>query len=138
MPPASHPTIAQIPYTDNLRLAALVEQGLPALTLQELAIALSLSLAQIATAVQIPLRTLERRVASKARLKAAESERALRLGRLFAKAGEVFGDEDAAAEWFAHPLHALGGRSPLELCGTEPGAREVEQTLGRIEHGVFS
>jgi putative toxin-antitoxin system antitoxin component (TIGR02293 family) len=138
MPPIAHLSIAQIPYTDNLRLAALVEQGLPALTLQELAVALSLSLAQIATAVQIPLRTLERRVASKARLKAAESERALRLGRLFAKAGEVFGDEAAAAEWFAHPLHTLGGRSPLALCATEPGAREVEQTLGRIEHGVFS
>jgi len=138
MPPIAHLPIAQIPFADNLRLAALVEQGLPALTLQELATALSLSLAQIAAAVQIPLRTLERRMASKTRLKAAESERAIRLARLFAKARAVFGDDEAAAEWFAQPLHTLGGRSPLELCATEPGAREVEQTIGRIEHGVFS
>jgi uncharacterized protein (DUF2384 family) len=32
----------------------------------------------------------------------------------------------------------LGGKTPLEYADTEPGAREVEDLLGRLEHGVFS
>ena len=43
-----------------------------------------------------------------------------------------------AAAWFGEPLSVLGGQTPLDLCATEAGAREVEQTLGRIEHGVFA
>ena len=33
---------------------------------------------------------------------------------------------------------ALGGATPLDFAKTEPGAREVENVLGRLEHGVFS
>jgi uncharacterized protein (DUF2384 family) len=35
-------------------------------------------------------------------------------------------------------VRALGGRSPLDFAQTEPGAREVENVIGRLEHGVFS
>jgi putative toxin-antitoxin system antitoxin component (TIGR02293 family) len=55
-----------------------------------------------------------------------------------AKAREVFEDASAAADWLTEPLRALGGHTPVELCATDAGAREVEQTLSRIEHGVFS
>jgi uncharacterized protein (DUF2384 family) len=27
--------------------------------------------------------------------------------------------------------------TPLQMTATEPGAREVERVLGRIEHGIF-
>jgi putative toxin-antitoxin system antitoxin component (TIGR02293 family) len=49
----------------------------------------------------------------------------------------VFEDRDEAAAWFSEPLNELGGKTPLECCALEAGAREVEETLGRIEHGVF-
>jgi uncharacterized protein (DUF2384 family) len=35
-------------------------------------------------------------------------------------------------------LPALGWRTPIDFAQTEPGAREVENLIGRIEHGVFS
>jgi putative toxin-antitoxin system antitoxin component (TIGR02293 family) len=92
----------------------------------------------LAAAVLIPQRTLERRLAVNSILKTDEAERALRLARLFAKAKDVFEDGNEAAAWFAEPLSVLDGKTPLELCATEAGAREVEQTLGRIEHGVFA
>jgi putative toxin-antitoxin system antitoxin component (TIGR02293 family) len=85
--------------------------------------------------VKIAPRTLARR---RVRLKADESERVLRVARLFRLAEDVFEDRPAAVRWFSRPLSTFGGRSPLALCSTEFGAREVEQTLGRIEHGVFS
>jgi putative toxin-antitoxin system antitoxin component (TIGR02293 family) len=88
--------------------------------------------------VVIPRRTLERRMAANALLRTGESERVVRLGRIFAKAKEVFEDSNEAANWLNEPLESFGGQTPLQLTSTEPGAREVEQILGRIEHGVFS
>lgn len=131
-------TIAELPYADNLRVAEIVRDGIPARALKAFADALSLSLADMARVAVIPRRTLERRIASNAVLRMAESERVVRLGRIFARASDVFENRDAAAEWLHEPLAAIGGRTPLELSGTEPGAREVERILGRIEHGVFA
>ena len=36
------------------------------------------------------------------------------------------------------PVKALGMKTPLQYAATESGAREVENLLGRLEHGVFS
>lgn len=138
MPPSLEVTLATLPYRSNFRLAALVREGVPARILTELARALRITPSVLAGIVQIAPRTLVRRLATNARLKPDETERALRVGRLLRKAEDVFEDKDAAARWFNHPLRVLSGQSPLSLCATEPGAREVEHTLGRIEHGVFS
>jgi uncharacterized protein (DUF2384 family) len=40
--------------------------------------------------------------------------------------------------WLRSPNRALGGESPLALSKTEVGAREVENLIGRLEHGVFT
>ena len=128
-------TLATLPYRDNLRMATLVSQGLPTAALRELAEALGLSASNLASIVRIATRTLARR---QHRLKADEAERVLRLGQLLRMADEVFADREAAVRWFRRPLRVLGGKSPLQLCATEFGAKEVEQTLGRIAHGVFS
>jgi putative toxin-antitoxin system antitoxin component (TIGR02293 family) len=53
-------------------------------------------------------------------------------------AATVLCDEEAAREWLRSPNFGLGNQVPLEMLETEAGAREVEDLLGRIEHGVFS
>lgn len=134
----AHATIAQFPYSDNLRVAAMVEAGIRARAVKVFADAIGLTLPAIADVVLIPRRTLERRIADNAILRTTESERVVRLGRLYARARDVFEDADEAARWLREPVDALGGRTPLDVSRTEPGAREVEQVLGRIEHGVVS
>ncbi len=47
------------------------------------------------------------------------------------------GVEDARA-WLTSPVRALGGATPLQYASVEPGAREVERLLVRLEHGVYS
>jgi putative toxin-antitoxin system antitoxin component (TIGR02293 family) len=135
MPPM---TISDLPYSNNLLVADLVRQGIPARALKSFAETLKLNLTDIAQVVHIPRRTLERRIADNARLRTPESERVVRLGRIYAKARDVFEDGEEAARWLIEPLESFAGKTPLELSSTEPGAREVEQILGRIEHGVFS
>jgi putative toxin-antitoxin system antitoxin component (TIGR02293 family) len=89
-------------------------------------------------AVRIPPRTLARRKAA-GRLSRDESERLLRLAGVFESAVRLFeGDVDAARTWLQAPARAFGGKTPLAVAETEIGAREVEDLVGRLEHGVFS
>jgi putative toxin-antitoxin system antitoxin component (TIGR02293 family) len=58
---------------------------------------------------------------------------------MFERAVELFeGDVAGAVRWLASAKRALGGQAPLTYSRTEVGAREVENLIGRLEHGVFS
>ena len=123
---------------DYVKMAALVTKGIPAQVALELGNRLGISQEKLAELIFLPKRTLHRRIEQGARLKQDESERVLRLYSLYARAVEVFEDEKRAARWFSSRPKALGGKTPLQFMGTEPGARWVEDILGRIEQGVFS
>jgi putative toxin-antitoxin system antitoxin component (TIGR02293 family) len=115
-----------------------VERGLPFSAFEHLQRNLALPAAAVTELVQIRPRTLTRRK-EQGRFQPDESDRLLRAARLFARALELFeGDAEAARGWLAAPQPALGGAVPLAVARTEVGAREVEQLLGRLEHGVFA
>jgi putative toxin-antitoxin system antitoxin component (TIGR02293 family) len=48
------------------------------------------------------------------------------------------GDADAARRWLTTPSKELDNTAPLDFARTELGAREVEDLIGRLEHGVFT
>ncbi len=81
--------------------------------------------------------TLHRRKKS-GRLETPESERVVRFARLFGQCLEIFESKGAAREWLKTLNPGTAGESPLSYADTEFGAREVENLLGRIDHGVFS
>jgi putative toxin-antitoxin system antitoxin component (TIGR02293 family) len=94
--------------------------------------------AALLSVLGIPERTLARRK-SAGRLAPEESERLLRIGMVFEKAVELFdGDVASAVQWLTTAKKALGGETPLRYSRTEPGAREVENLIGRVEYGVFT
>jgi putative toxin-antitoxin system antitoxin component (TIGR02293 family) len=96
------------------------------------------SVPALAETIGIPERTLARRRVA-GRLAPEESERLLRLSSIFEKAVELFeGDVSSAVNWIATPKRALENQSPLQYARTEVGARQVENLIGRLEHGVFS
>jgi putative toxin-antitoxin system antitoxin component (TIGR02293 family) len=73
------------------------------------------------------------------RLQPDESERLLRISSVFERALELFeGDVQRARRWLSTPSKELDGTSPLDFARTEIGAREVEDLIGRLEHGVFT
>ena len=114
-----------------------VKRGLLISAFDRLQAELDIPAKRLAITAGIAERTLARR-RKEGRLSPAESGRLLRIGVLFDKALDVLGDKGLARRWFRTPKKALGGQSPLEYADTEIGAREVEDLLGRIEHGVFS
>ena len=115
-----------------------IEAGLSFKALESLSANSGLSATLIASVLGIPDRTLARRKAA-GRFASDESERLLRVSTLFEKTVELFeGDVAGAVTWLTSPKRALGRQTPLAYSRTELGAREVENLIGRLEHGVFS
>ena len=124
--------------SSNLGLAKKVESGLTFSALEKLSKGTGLSIDSLRVAVRITPRTMTRR-RSENRLSPEESDRLVSVSRLMALTFELFeGNKAAALRWFTSPNLALGSRSPLETASTEVGSREVENLIGRLEHGVFT
>ena len=119
-------------------LISQVERGLSFKSLRQLETHSGMPVAMIASIIAIPERTLARRKTA-GRLTSEESERLLRVSTVFEKAVDLFeGDAAAAVRWLTTSQKALGDHPPITYARTELGAREVENLIGRLEHGVFS
>jgi len=119
-------------------LARLVRQGLPATSVSSLAEKLDLRGNALSEKLGIPQRTLTRRLSRHSRLTSAESDRTMRLARIYANAVAMIGDREKAVDWLQTPNRVLAGERPLDCLDTDLGARAVEDVLGRIAYGVYS
>ena len=132
VPPRS---IDQLEATELSGLLASIEEGLPTSLVNQVEERLDLTPQEMASFLGISPRTLERR-RENGTLTSVESERLYRIVRLFRKAAEVFESEKHARSWLKRPQMRLGEQVPLQVARLEPGARETERLLGRIEHGI--
>ena len=114
-----------------------IREGLPFTSLEAVMEQFGLKREEVSWALDLPLRTLARRKQER-RLSPGESDRLVRVVRIAVQAAEVLGGREEASLWLHAPNRALGGQTPLELLDTDLGSRQVEDVLGRIEHGVFS
>lgn len=131
------PSVLREEASGLTELGERVRRGLPYAALEAVMARLGLSRDQLAQALHLPERTLARRKKER-RLHPDESDRLFRLARIAAQAADVLGSTEKAARWLQRPNRALGGRVPLALLDTDAGTREVEEVLGRIEHGIVS
>lgn len=123
---------------DAVELVQRVRRGFPFKSLTNLQKATNLPWSEISRFVAIPQRTLTRRQ-SQGTLQPDESDRVLRASTIFDMAVDLFeGNTAEAGQWLKTPQPGLGGETPLDFASTEVGAREVENLIGRLEHGVFA
>jgi putative toxin-antitoxin system antitoxin component (TIGR02293 family) len=120
---------------DDMREA--IRQGFPPAVVEELMRASGLTLKELAAALDLSPRSLQRRRRS-GRLARYESDRLYRLARIIALANQFIGDHEKAVRWLKRPNRALGGITPVGALDTELGARQVENILGRIAYGGVS
>ena len=114
-----------------------IRQGFRPAVVEELMRASGLTLKELAAALDLSPRSLQRRRSS-GRLARHESDRLYRLARIIAIANEYLGNRERALRWLKHPNRALGGVAPVAAIDTELGARQVEGILGRIAYGGIS
>src|ERR1700719_3744420 len=119
--------------TRDRDLREAIRDGFPHAVLEELMRASGLTLKELADALALSSRSLQRR--RRGRLARFESDRLYRLARLLALARETLGDGARAGRWLKRTNRALGGVAPIAAIDTELGARQVENLLGRIAYG---
>lgn len=125
-----------IKATNTMQLVRAIHKGFSFGTLERVRKETGLPLDRLAVSIGMSPRTLTRRKTEN-KLTAAESDRLVTVARLLSQSVELFeGNKEKAFRWFLQPNRALGNLSPLEMAGTETGAREVENLMGRLEHGV--
>jgi putative toxin-antitoxin system antitoxin component (TIGR02293 family) len=123
--------------TNVIELNSILKKGLAIKFYDYLLKQMNIPSGELAAALDISSKTLYNRK-HKGKFNFHESERIMRYIKIFQRASDVLGGEDNARRWFSAPQHALGNEKPIEFTKTEIGAREVEDLLGRIEHGVYS
>jgi putative toxin-antitoxin system antitoxin component (TIGR02293 family) len=136
--PRQHVVLLGLNFFDLPTLLAAVEKGFSWKTFERFVKNLDLPAEQVADVLGIPRRTLARRKVE-GRLKADESDKLLRLARVFGSALDLFnGNREAAVLWLTDINIALGGVAPLDYARTQLGADEVADLAGRIQYGIFS
>jgi len=119
-------------------LIAEIRHGLPVDVIDKLTQELGISQQALLAVIALPTATLTRRRAQK-HLTPQESDRVYRVASTYRAALQLFeGDADAARRWFSEPAKALGSNTPLQHLDTEAGADEVQDLIGRLEHGVIT
>src|SRR5215475_12641266 len=117
-------TLGRVPASEHDMREA-IREGFPPAVVEKLMRAAGLTLKELASALDLSPRSLQRRRRS-GRLARYESDRLYRLARIVALADEFLGDHQRAVRWLKRPNRALGGIPPLAALDTEPGTRQVE------------
>jgi putative toxin-antitoxin system antitoxin component (TIGR02293 family) len=130
------PILGRVLRTDT-DLQAAIREGFPQAVIKEVMLSAGITLKELAASLDLSARSLQRR-RREGRLARFESDRIYRLARIVALAKHYLGDDATATQWLKRPNRALGGKIPLEFIDTEPGARTVENVLGRIAYGGVS
>lgn len=120
-------------------LVAEIRRGLSVQVIDKMVKELHVSQGSLLKAIDISTATLTRRRQSSQRLNVHESDRVYRVASAYHAAVQLFeGDRENARQWMRIPSKALGGNTPLEHLDTEAGADEVQDLIGRIEHGIVT
>ena len=133
--PLAQPLMAAEPTAEYMISYARtgIDMGFVATLMERLA----LSLKEVAAILHVSLRTLQRYSPS-TKLDTDASSKLIYLSKLELAGLRVFGSQEAFNKWLRTPVTALGGATPLSYLDTPFGFELVEQTLGKIEHGIFA
>ena len=112
--------------------AAKAQSGLAVGEVDALRKQLDVSMEELTARLGLSRATLRRRKTA-GRLTSGESGTVVRFARLLGHAAHALGDIEEARKWLKTPQAELGGAVPLDRAQTEPGAREVENLLDRID-----
>ncbi|MEQ8712026.1 MAG: DUF2384 domain-containing protein [Cyclobacteriaceae bacterium] len=111
-------------------------EGLSKFEFMDIVSSTGLNITQFSSLLPVSKRTIEK-VKDHELLRPDVSDRALELGTLFQHGVEVLGTLEAFHEWLYSPIVSLGGRKPFSFLDRSSGISLVNDTLGRIAHGVY-
>jgi putative toxin-antitoxin system antitoxin component (TIGR02293 family) len=123
---------------NEMDLLGVAIKGLSVQAVRKLQQHLGFSNKEMSVVLGVSESTLARREQTQKPLTLDEGEKAIQLSAVLAKGMEVFEDEEDLHFWLNSPIPALGGQKPKHLLHSMIGRSQVQDVLGRIEHGHFS
>ena len=114
--------------TEHQRLRY-IQAGFPPGWVKATRAAFKLSSRRLEQLLNVSMSTLERRQRHSQPLDLVTSERLDRVAHIATQAAARFGDHAMASRWMVSRHPALGGQTPIRLCETEIGARQVRRLL---------
>ena len=123
-----------MPVSERIKI---VREGMPWSTVHVFFDSAKITNKDAAQHLSIAERTFARRQ-KEGHFSPEESNKLYRMMRIFVESSKVFGGIEGARRWLNKPNRSMDGKSPISLLDTDIGAELVLDTLGRIEHGVFS
>ena len=113
-----------------------VERGLPIATLEEFSAYSGISIKDLLEVV-IPARTLKHRRARQEPLSIDESDRLVRVAKMYELAVKVYGDRDDGKDWLMSRMRRFDGKTALSMLRTAAGEAAVREFLIQIDEGIF-
>lgn len=115
----------------------LSRKGLTMKQLREILKFTNLSLKELSSILSISERQLTRYKDDKI-LRIDISAQLIQIAELYEFGYEVFENEEKFQKWMKSKIRALGYQKPINLLDTPFGISEVQNIIGRLEHGVYS
>ncbi len=112
-------------------------EGIPKLSVLNLAAILDVPMKDIATLLNVSYKTLGRKKRTDI-LDSISSSLSIEIANTIAKGLSVFEDSDKLNRWLHKENRALKNQKPFDLLSTPTGIKLVNQILGRIEEGVYT
>jgi putative toxin-antitoxin system antitoxin component (TIGR02293 family) len=125
------------PKSQVVKDIEIIREGFPTSKVTILADKLGLTKQQLARSIGVDDRTLRNREKRHSPLTAFESERLLRIEKVFAEASRIFHSEERARNWMNRPAYGLGNIKPIDFLDTDIGTQEVLSLLSAIEYGDY-
>jgi putative toxin-antitoxin system antitoxin component (TIGR02293 family) len=113
-----------------------VESGIPISKLEEFCAYSGFALKDLLEVV-IPARTLKHRRQRNEPLSMDESDRLVRVARIYELAVKIYGNRESGGRWLTGRKRRFDGKTALTMLRTEAGERAVEEFLIQIDEGMF-
>ena len=121
----------------SMELIAAIKKGLPGTSIGRMAEIFAVNRTQIYSLLHLKPKTAQR-ASSKSALPVDTSDHIVQILKVYDRCRDLFGTNEKAARWLNSPNHALGGEAPIRLMDTMEGISLVNDTVTRIEFGVFA
>lgn len=122
---------------DDFDLIEITRKGLPKSVVISLSKILGVSMEKMSGLLHVSHRTIQRKNNTDL-LNVYSTEQVLEIAEVISRGIEVLGTLESFTAWLHSEIRYLNYNKPINFLDTSFGANMVLDTLGRIEHGVYS
>lgn len=125
------------PIKNDFDLINITRQGLPKSAVTSLSKILGISMEKMSDLLHVSHRTIQRKRNTDL-LNTYSTEQVLEIAEVISRGIEVLGTLEDFTAWLHSKIRHLNYKKPIHFLDTHFGTNMVLDTLGRIEHGIYS